>query len=382
MEHAHSNENRSNVNVQQESPLPDIIAPKKSSRVPCRPKVLQTTSKNSENIRKNSGKSLIPDSSSGEVTSSPIFVAGTPKKTVQKSTEKDKGRRITMKITQKPLHVSSRLKMILDKKLQEDTPPLPRLSERNVNSSIEYVEEYSEDDSNSDMVTAPSANDVTEDTSPDQNDKKKENTLNQENNENEKGVHQKKEKERNIQRDADSKTITPEMLKEIVTRSKVKTNPNIVAVNVKENLKNKVGNVSKTDYHHERSGIDKKEKPQNEVINFHTTEENAESNAEVNKEKSKMKVRNVCSKNAEETNISDVPKKEGKNEVKNVSSTDTEKNKNADIEKEKKIDKSIETSPSLIPSQPIIKKKNMLRLYRNQKAHRNQCQLQKFLIKD
>ena len=102
MQHAHSNEkeNRSNVNVQQESPLLDIIVPKKSSLVPSRPKVLQTTSKNSENIRKNSGKSLIPDSSSGEVTSSPIFVAGTPKKTVQKSTKKERGRRITMKITQ------------------------------------------------------------------------------------------------------------------------------------------------------------------------------------------------------------------------------------------------------------------------------------------
>ena len=136
MEHAHRNakENRSNVNVQQESPLLDIIAPKKSSCVPSRPKVLQTTSKNSANIRKNSGKSLIPDSSSGEVTSSPIFVAGTPKKTVQKSTKNERGRRITMKITQKPLHVSSRPKIKLDRKLQEDTQPLPRQSERNMMS--------------------------------------------------------------------------------------------------------------------------------------------------------------------------------------------------------------------------------------------------------
>ena len=109
MEHAHSNEkeNRSDVNVQQESPLPDIISPKKSSRIPSRPKILQATSKNSENIRKNSAKSLIPDSSSGGVTSSPIFVAGTPKKTVQKSTKKKKGKRITIKITQKPMRVSS-----------------------------------------------------------------------------------------------------------------------------------------------------------------------------------------------------------------------------------------------------------------------------------
>ena len=90
VEHAHSNEKE---NEKQESPLPDIIAPKKSSHVPSRPRVLQTTSKNSENIRKNSDKSLIPDSSSSEVTSSPIFVAGTPKKIVQKSTKKERGRR-------------------------------------------------------------------------------------------------------------------------------------------------------------------------------------------------------------------------------------------------------------------------------------------------
>ena len=262
-----------------------------------------------------------------------------------------------MKITQKPSCVSSRLKNKLDKKLQEDTRPLPRWSERNLHSSIEYIEEYVSDDSNSDMVTAPSANDVTEDTSADQNDKKKENTLNQENNENEKGVHTKKEEERNIQRDGEIKTITPERSKEIVTRSKAKTNQKIIAVNVKENLKKKVGNVSKTDSHNERSGIDKKEKAQSEVINVPTTEDNVESNAEVQKEKSKIKVKNVCSKNAEDKNISDVPKKKGKNEVKNLSSTDTEKNKNAEVEKEKKTDKSIETSPSLIPSQPIIKRK-------------------------
>ena len=76
--------------------------------------------------------------------------------------------------------------------MQEDTRPLPRQSERNVNSSIEYIEEYASDDSDSDTVTAPSANDVTENTSADQIDKKKDNTLNQENNENEKGVHPKK----------------------------------------------------------------------------------------------------------------------------------------------------------------------------------------------
>ena len=186
MEHAHSNEkeNRSDVNVQQESPLPDIIVPNKSSHIPSRPKILQATSKNSENIRKNSAKSLIPDSSSGEVTSSPIFVASTPKKTVQKRTKQEKGKRITIKITQKPLWVSYRLKIKLDKKLQEDTRPLPRRSERNLNSSIEYVEKYPEDDSNLDTVTAPSVNDITEDTSPDKNKKKKENTLNEEDNEN------------------------------------------------------------------------------------------------------------------------------------------------------------------------------------------------------
>ena len=126
---------------------------------------------------------------------------------------------------------------------------------------------------------------------------------------------------------------------------------------MKENLNKKVGNVSKTDSHNERSEIDKKEKPQSEVINVPTTEDNVESNAEVQKEKFTIKVRNVCSKNAEDKNISDVPKKKGKNEVKNVFSTDTKKNKNAEVEKEKKTDKFIETSPSLIPSQPIIKRK-------------------------
>ena len=314
MEHAHSKEkeNRSDVNVQKESPLPDIIAPKKSSRIPSKPKILQVSSKNSENIRKNSGKSLISDSSSGEVTSSPIFVASTPKKTVQKRTNKEKGKSITLKITQKPLCVSSRLKIKLDKKLQEDIQPLPRWSKRNLNSSVEYVEEYPEDDSDSDMVTAPSANDVTEDTSPDKNEKKKENTLNEEDNENEKGVDKKTVEQGNIQRDPDRKSTTPEMSKEIVTRSKVKTTQNSVAANVKEKMKNEVTNVCPTDADKEKIVDSEKEKAKSAIRNVRPEEANEERNAEVQKEKPKMKVRNICSKDADEKNISDVPKKKAK----------------------------------------------------------------------
>ena len=345
------------MNIQQESPLPDIILPKKTAHIPSRPNILQATSKNSENIRKNSVKSLIPDSSSSEVTSSPIFVASTPKKSVQKMTKQEKGKRITIKITQKPLRVSSRLKIKLDEKLQEDTRPLPRWSERNLNSSIEYVEEYPEDDSDSDMVTAPSVNDVTEDTSPDKNKKKTENTLNEEDNENDKGVDRKEDGEKNIQRDADRKLITPEMSKEIVTRSKAKTNQNSVAANVKEKLKNPVVNVSKTYDDKEKSGNAEKEKGPSQMINVHPTEANEERNGQVKKEKAQIKVRNVCSKDDEDKNISDVPKKKGRNEVKNVSITETEKDKNADVQKKKEIDKSIEMSPSVIPSQAIIKRK-------------------------
>ena len=147
------------------------------------------------------------------------------------------------------------------------------------------------------------------------------------------------------------------MSKEIVTRSKAKTNQNTVVANVKENLKNQVGNVSKTDDDKEKSGNAQKEKAQSQIINVHPTEANEERNGQVKKEKAQIKVRNVCSKDAEDKNISNVPKKKGRNEVKNVSTTETEKDKNADVQKEKKIDKSIETSPSVIPSQPIIKRK-------------------------
>ena len=76
------------------------------------------------------------------------------------------------KITQKELRSSSRLQKKIEKKREEDSQPMPRRSERNINSSVEYIYEFPEDDSNSDTVTAHSDIDVSEPSSGDKEKKK------------------------------------------------------------------------------------------------------------------------------------------------------------------------------------------------------------------
>ena len=111
-------------------------------------------------------------STTTDATSSPVFVAGTPKKSNITTKAKSASK---YDIKNAPLRVSSRLKLKKLDDAQGHSTPMLRRSGRNMNNSVEYIDEYPSEASASDTDTVTADSEIpehSEETHEDKHEKK------------------------------------------------------------------------------------------------------------------------------------------------------------------------------------------------------------------